>query len=68
MTERIDGTGHFGQQCRIAITIARDHLTQAHPPGIACQSGSARPAFEGHLLRGSGDRVEVVIEPDRVIA
>src|SRR5947207_1820377 len=68
MTERINGAGHFCQQSRIAITIARDHLTQAHPCSIARQSSNARPAFKGDLLHRSGNSVEVVVEPDRVIS
>src|SRR5437660_7376570 len=68
MTERINGTGHFCQQSRIAITIARDHLTEAHPCGIARQSSNACPAFKGDLLHGSGNSAEVVVEPDRVIS
>ena len=68
MTERIDGTGHFGKPRRMAIPLARDHLTQAHSTSIAGQSGSARPAFKGHLLGGCGNSVEVVVEPERVLA
>src|SRR5260370_38234444 len=68
MTERIDSTGHFCQERRVAITIARDHLTEAHSSGIACQSATARPAFKGDLLRARGTSVELAVQPDRVIA
>ena len=68
MSERIDGTGHFCQQRGIAITIARDHLADAHALCITGKRGSACPAFKSYFLCWDGNRVEVVVEPDRVVA
>ena len=36
--------------------------------GVASQGGGAGPAFKGHLLGGCGNGVEMIVEPDRVIA
>ena len=66
MTEHIDGAGHLGQQCGIAITVTGHHLPNSHALRIASQGGRANPAFKGHLLACDGNSVEMIVKPDRV--
>src|SRR5256884_9984054 len=68
MTEYIDSAGHLCQQRGVAITVARHHLANAHAFGIASQGGRADPAFKGHFLCGRGNRMEMIVEPDRLKA
>ncbi len=68
VTERIDSAGHLGEQGRVPITGAGHHLIDSHMLCVARQSGGAGSTFKGHLLAGGGNRVEVVIGPDRVKA
>src|SRR6266704_4836290 len=64
MREHVDGARHFGEQRRMAIAIARDHLADADGPGITRQRSGAHPAFKRHFLRGAWNRVKVINEPD----
>src|SRR4051794_38157719 len=68
MTEYIDGAGHLCQQRGVAITVACHHLANTHTFGIASQGGRADPAFKSHFLCGRGNRMEMIVEPDRVKA
>ncbi len=62
--EHIDSARHFGQQRRMAIAIARDHLSDADGSGITRQRSRAHPAFKRHFLRGGWNGLKVINEPD----
>src|SRR6266480_169831 len=64
MAQNIYGTCHFCQQCRVAIAIAGDDLSDAHAFGIACECCRAGPALERHFLRGNWNSVKMIEEPD----
>src|SRR6266699_3276827 len=64
MREHVNGARHFGEQRRMAIAIARDHLADADGSGITRQRSGAHPAFKRHFLRGAWNRMKVINEPD----
>src|SRR5229473_5145554 len=68
MAEYIHGAGYFCQERGIAIAITCHHLTNANAFRIASEGGGACPTFKGHLLRGGGNGMEMIVEPDRVKA
>src|SRR5687768_7208158 len=68
MTHHVYGRGHLGQERRLPVVVARHHLPDAHPLGVARQGSRDRPALEARLqlLRWHG--MEVIVYPDRVKA
>ncbi len=68
MAQHIERTGHLRQQSRIAVAVARDNLPDARAFRIARQRRQRGPALKSDLLRHLRDRVEMVVEPDRMIA
>src|SRR5713226_7180335 len=63
MREHVYSARHFGQQRRMAIAIARDHLADAYVAGITRQRSRTHPAFKRHFRRRVGDRMKVVNQP-----
>ena len=66
MTSTVDGD--LGQQPGIAVGVAPHHLAQPHARRALADGGHRRPALEHGLVRRSGHVVEVVVDPDRVVA
>src|SRR5690348_8470321 len=57
---------HLGQQRRVAVAVAGHHLADVDPAGIAGKRCGDRPALEGGVEGGLWDRMEVIVDPDRV--
>ena len=68
MTHHVDSARHLGQQRGRAIAVAGDHLAKPDRAGVACQRRDRGPALEDRLQAWLRDRVEVVVEKDRVVA
>ncbi len=68
MTERVDGAGHLCQQRRVAVAVTRHYLANTNALRIACKCSRTDPAFKGYFLCWYRNRVEMVVEPDRVKA
>ena len=64
MAQHIKGAGHLRHQGRIAIAIAGHNLPHTDAFRIACQSRQRHPALKCHLLRGVGNRMKVINQPD----
>ena len=64
----IEGRRHLGDHARVPIGIAADEETDPRAPRRLGERGERRPAFQARALRIDEDRVEVVEEPERVVA
>ncbi len=66
--DHVDVRGDLRQQTRVAVRRAPDHLAEPHPGRPLAEGGEGGPALEHRLVGRSGHVVEVVVDPDRVIA
>src|SRR5262249_49087955 len=66
MREHINSTGHFRQQCWMAIAVARDHLTNADTLCVTCKSCGGGPTLKGDFLRWLWDSMEMIHKPGRL--
>ena len=64
----VDVGRDLGQQCRVAVRGAAHHLAEAHPAGPLAEGRQRGPALEHRLVRRDRDVVEVVVDPERVVA
>jgi hypothetical protein len=66
--EDVDGGGHLRNERRRAVGVAGDEDADPDPARLAREGGEERPGLHLRLLLRADDRVEVVVEPDRVEA
>src|SRR5215210_2037141 len=66
VAHHVDRRGDLGEERRVAVPVAGDHLPDLYPLGVAGEAGADGPALECGLLGGPGDGVEVVVDPDRI--
>src|SRR5713101_1848238 len=58
--------GDLGVERGVAIAVAADHLADAYPFRVPHEGRRDRPAFESGLRLRFRNRMEVVVDPDRV--
>src|SRR3712207_3932749 len=68
VAHRVHRRGDLGQERRVAVAVAGDHLPDLYPLGVAAEPRADRPALEDGVPGGLGDGVEVVVDPERVVA
>ena len=66
MTSTVDVI--FASRAGVAVAVAADHLPEADAARQLADRGDRRPALEHRLVGRSGHVVEVVVDPDRVVA
>src|SRR3712207_3736596 len=68
VAHHVHGGGDLGQERGVAVAVAGDHLPDLDPLGVAAEPRADRPALEDGVPGGLGDGVEVVVDPERVVA
>ena len=66
VAEHVHRGGHFGEQGRVAVAVAGDHLADPDPARVASERGGRGPALECGFEDRPVVGVEVVEEPDGV--
>src|SRR5918997_1531154 len=67
VAHHVDRRGDLGEERRVAVAVAGDHLPDLDALGVAREPGADRPALEDGVLGRLGGGVEVVVDPDGVV-